>query len=194
MRHGPTEANHDHIVRGQINFPLSPEGHRVSRQLAQHAQRFALTDLKSSDMLRAKQTAAAVQSRTKLPVSVHPSLRPWNLGSLAGQPHERVKPIIQRLLKHPETKAPGGESFNDFARRLLHAVIPDLFDDKLHGVVAHGSAAQTIEAAVRHGLTGLGAAVNHDGASIEPGGMAMVTPTHFEPLFRESEKAHGVAS
>lgn len=194
MRHGPTQANRENIVRGQLNFPLAKEGHEVSQQLAQHVRKFPLADLKSSDMRRSMQTAHIVQQHVHLPVSAHPALRPWNLGSLAGQPHDKVAPIIQRLLKHPATKAPGGESFNDFAHRVLTAMIPDLFDQQLHGVVAHGSGAQTLEAAVKHGLTGLGAAVNHDGASIEPGGMAMVTPTEFTPLFRESKSQHGIAS
>ena len=196
MRHGPTQANAKHLIRSHLNIPLSSEGQKIAGELAEHAAKYQLADLKSSDMSRAQETAQKVQETTGAPLSVHAELRPWNLGLLAGQPEDKAMPVIEQLLKHPDRKAPGGgESFNEFASRVLDFVLPDLQDDKTHGIVAHGSDAQTIEAAITNGFDGdLAKAVNKNSSSIEPGGAAVATHAKFQPVFREAKSSHGIAS
>ena len=195
MRHGPTALNGEQRVRGLLNIGLSAEGKAIAKDLATKAADYPLVDLKSSDMRRATQTADVVSKQTGVPVTTHQELRPWDLGSLAGQPLDTAMPVIQSLLKHPDTAAPGGgESFTDFSTRLLEFLRADLADDQLHGVMAHGSGATTLETAIAHGLSNSAPPVTKGEASIKPGGMARVTADTFEPLYRESSGGHGIAS
>ncbi|HMF27615.1 MAG TPA: histidine phosphatase family protein, partial [Candidatus Cybelea sp.] len=184
MRHGPTRANDDHRIRSVVNFPLSDEGHRLASDLAEQVQGFPLASLTSSPLDRAVDSMKPVSDATGVPFSTHDGLLPWDMGQLAGQDVSRVQPFIRDLLQHPDVKAPGGQSFNEFAHALMSTVWPAIQDDKLHGVMAHGSVAQTIEAAVRNRSKNLASAVSEDRPSIDPGGMALVTPEKFIPLHR----------
>jgi broad specificity phosphatase PhoE len=52
-----------------------------------------------------------------------PEVRPWNLGSFAGQLIHEIVPFLSVLNERPDIPAPGGESWNKFyerySRRLL---------------------------------------------------------------------------
>lgn len=91
----------------------------------------------SSDLIRASDTATAIQGdRTRLPDDVE--LREFNYGEWDDQPFARIDcPELRRFLDAPGPhRAPGGESWNDVARRVDAALDrlatgPDLI------VVAH---------------------------------------------------------
>jgi broad specificity phosphatase PhoE len=189
MRHGPTELNHPSMekdrIRGWKNVPLSPEGHQVASKLAEKAKGFPLHDLHSSDLSRASDTAAKVGQSTGLKVSLHHALRPWNLGKLAGQPTKKVMPLIKSLVAHPDLKAPGGESFSDFMRRMLPHIAPMLADDKLHGIVTHIRNIKSLEALIAgHGK--LDRETFDRMPTVDPGGMAFADENRFEPLTHET--------
>src|SRR5258706_7896271 len=88
LRHGPTALNHaspdKDRIRGWKDVPLSEEGHRIASLLAEKAKGFPLHDLHSSDLSRASDTADKVAKATGLRVQLDRSLRPWDLGKLAG--------------------------------------------------------------------------------------------------------------
>lgn len=192
MRHGPTALNHESIhhdrIRGWMNVPLSPEGHKVAAVLAEKATHSGIQDLHSSDLSRASDTAKAVGKTTGLPVSLHHALRPWNLGRLSGQPTKKVLPLIKSLVEHPDLKAPGGESFSEFMRRFLPFIGPKLADKHLHGIVTHIRNIKALEALVKGGGT-LDKKTWDTMPTVDPGGMAYADESKFEPLSPESASA-----
>ena len=197
LRHGTTSMNHSDPakdrIRGWQDVPLSSEGRRVAAILAEKAKGFPLHDLHSSDLSRAKETAEAVSKTTGLKVSLHHALRPWNLGKLAGQPTKKVLPLIKALVARPDMKAPGGESFSEFLRRLLPKVMPMLADDKLHGIVTHVRGIHTIESLIAgHGK--LDKATFDRTPSVDPGGIAYADESVFRPMTHESNQAPSAGS
>jgi broad specificity phosphatase PhoE len=197
MRHGPTELNHPSLekdrIRGWKNVPLSTEGHQIAAKLADKAKGYPLHDLHSSDLSRAADTAHAVSKTTGLKVALHHALRPWDLGKLAGQPTKKVLPIIKGLIAKPDLKAPGGESFSEFLRRLLPKVMPMLADDKLHGIVTHVRDIHAIEALIA-GKGTLDKATMDRLPSVDPGGMAFADESRFEPLSHERGQSPSAGS
>lgn len=134
MRHGPTQLNNadqsKDRIRGWLNVKLSRDGEHVAQQLASEVKHIPIHDLKSSDLSRAADTAKAVEDTTGVPMTTHVELRPWDLGTLAGQPTDKVMPIIKQLVDEPTKKAPGGESFDEFMKRFVPFVQPLLDDEK----------------------------------------------------------------
>jgi broad specificity phosphatase PhoE len=134
-----------------------------------------------------------VSKTTGLKVALHHALRPWDLGKLAGQPTKKVLPIIKGLIAKPDLKAPGGESFSDFLRRLLPKVMPMLADDKLHGVVTHVRDIHVIESLIAgHGK--LDKEIFDRMPSVDPGGVAYADENRFESLSHESGQTPSAGS
>jgi probable phosphoglycerate mutase len=120
VRHGRTVLNtaDDHErLRGWLEVPLDEQGLREAEGTAQHVARYPVAQIYTSDLLRARQTAAAVANATGAPVFSALNLRPWNVGTLAGQRVTEIAPILQRLEHDPSEAAPGGESFLNFYDR-----------------------------------------------------------------------------
>jgi broad specificity phosphatase PhoE len=197
MRHGPTQLNNADAgkdrIRGWLNVPLSSEGHEIAQQLAADVQQYSLKDLLSSDLSRAAETAKAVQEKNPAPLSLHPELRPWNLGNFSGQPTARVMPFVKDLVNHPTVSAPGGESFQSFMTRFVPFITPLLHDEELHGVVTHIRNIKAIEALI----AGKGELDKHTWEqvpSVDPGGIVYADAEHFEPISRESTSSAGAGS
>lgn len=197
MRHGPTELNNPSAekdrIRGWMNVPLSQEGHRVAGILAEKAKGFPMHDLHSSDLSRAADTAHAIGKATGHVPTMHHALRPWDLGRLAGQPTKKVMPLIKSLVAHPDMKAPGGESFADFMRRLIPHIVPMLADGKLHGVVTHIRDIKAVEALIA-GRGTLDKKTWDTVPAVDPGGMVYADEHSFQPLTKESSNKDGVGS
>jgi broad specificity phosphatase PhoE len=197
MRHGPTELNSPSLekdrIRGWKDVPLSHEGRQIADSLAQKAKAHPMHDLHSSDLSRASDTAHAVSKTTGLHVQMHHELRPWNLGKLTGQSTKKVLPLIKSLVKHPDMKAPGGESFSDFIRRFLPFIGPKLADKQLHGVVTHIRNIKTLEALIAgHGK--LHQPTWDKVPSVDPGGMVYADEHKFEPLTKTDHGDQGMSS
>ena len=124
-RHGESEANRELRFGGQGDTPLTDEGHAQARALAAAlvAER-GLTQIISSDLLRATQTAAAVASATGLSVVMTPALRERHIGDFTGLTYADAKlrdaaafeAIIVR--RDPQVRPPGGENADDILVRL----------------------------------------------------------------------------
>ena len=102
-----------------MDIPLSEEGLREADKTAQRVARYPIAQIHSSDLYRARQTAEAVVKATLAPIVHTSDLRPWNLGSLAGQRVKDILPILKRLELDPTLPAPDGESFVQFCDRYL---------------------------------------------------------------------------
>ena len=120
VRHGKTVLNSlddTERLRGWMDIPLDEQGLREAEQTARRLAQYPVAHIYSSDLYRARQTADAVVRATLASITHTPNLRPWNLGTLAGQRVQDILPILQQLRLHPATPAPEGEFFHQFCDR-----------------------------------------------------------------------------
>ncbi len=122
LRHGITDLNKKGIPNGQIDEPLAPEGLEQAKQ----ATSLVPPNTKIiyvSPLLRARQTAEAVNLGRNLPISINDSIKELNMGSLAGNSWDTLEGG-QGLRKLHQTlefdyRPYGGESAVDFRNRIL---------------------------------------------------------------------------
>jgi probable phosphoglycerate mutase len=120
VRHGKTVLNSlddAERLRGWMDIPLNEEGFREAQYTAKRIAQHRIQTIYCSDLCRAQQTGEAVVRTSGAPIIHTAGLRPWNLGTLAGQRVKDILPILKQLEVNPKLPAPGGESFLDFFRR-----------------------------------------------------------------------------
>jgi probable phosphoglycerate mutase len=124
VRHGETEWNSLGLYQGQLDSPLTRQGLRQARALARRLRRYSTDSLYSSDLERARATAAPIAQATGLEVNTDPRLRERHLGVFQGLD----KAVVQEKYPHeyaaytsgdPDYCVPGGESSRQFLERAL---------------------------------------------------------------------------
>jgi broad specificity phosphatase PhoE len=83
-RHGETDWNRDGRWQGHTDKPLNDVGRLQARALAAHLAGQSVDALYSSDLSRARQTAAEIEHATGLTASVDIDLREVDVGEWAG--------------------------------------------------------------------------------------------------------------
>ncbi len=125
IRHGETDLNRELRFQGQIDVPLNAVGLEQAARLAARLGVQAQRPVVSSDLTRARQTAAALLGDAS--PALEPGLREQNFGQMDGM---RVAEIQSA---HPQAWAcwsafdadyafAGGESTRQFHARVLEAV------------------------------------------------------------------------
>jgi probable phosphoglycerate mutase len=153
VRHGRTEMNLRRLLQGQSGYGLLPEGIQDAEHAARRLADEGITQLYSSDQLRARQTAGILHRRLDLPTPIRHSrlLREMDYGRVTGHP----EPAVHR--KYPSFRSdatfvfPGGESFQRVqarAFRWLHRALQRHPSGRI-GVVSHGGWLRTLFAGVR---------------------------------------------
>lgn len=99
IRHGETDWNRQGRFQGHRESELNDLGKEQVARLAACLSGQPVQALYSSDLLRARQTAAAIAASCGLPVRVDSRLREWDLGVLAGL----TRDVAQR--EHPQDYA-----------------------------------------------------------------------------------------
>jgi 2,3-bisphosphoglycerate-dependent phosphoglycerate mutase len=120
IRHGHTSLNlagEQERLRGWLDVPLDEQGLREAEETASRVAGFGITAIYSSDLTRAIQTSVSMSRVVGAPLIPAGDLRPWNLGSFAGQLVSQLVPFLDLLKQRPELPAPGGESWNQFYER-----------------------------------------------------------------------------
>jgi len=144
VRHGKTLLNsldNSERLRGWMDVPLDDQGLREAEETAQRLSQYTIAHIYCSDLYRAQQTANAVVKATLAPIVHTSDLRPWNVGTLAGQRVADILPILKQLEVDPSMPAPGGESFLQFCDRYLR---------KLHELIAIAERSTDCIVAVTH--------------------------------------------
>lgn len=140
LRHGVTGWNADGRYQGQTDIELAETGHQQAKAAGRAlASTFALTRIVSSDLMRARQTAAYVAEETGLEAVCDPRLREVSAGAAEGMNRTQ---ILERFGEMPASWEPhGGESWPTVAARFsaaLHDVAETVEPGETVLVVAHG--------------------------------------------------------
>src|SRR5690606_1990432 len=121
VRHGETDWNTARRIQGQIDIPLNDRGREQARAAAQGLAGETFAAIYSSDLQRARDTAAAASAVLKLPVQLEAGLRERHYGEYQGltQDDIRARPDHARYLQRdPAFDFGNGESLAAFAERI----------------------------------------------------------------------------
>ena len=147
IRHGETDWNLQHRFQGQIDVPLNARGLAQAARLGERLRSEPLDAIVSSDLQRARQTAAPASNALGLANEPDPGFREQAFGVLEGlalpeilarHPHE-----WDMWRRHdPEYALPGGENVLSFHARVMAAVraLARRFAGGRIAVVTHGGA------------------------------------------------------
>jgi len=127
IRHGETLWNRAGRVQGWQDSPLTDVGLAQARALADRLANERVERLISSDLGRARRTAAPIVERLRIAIEFDPGLRERNYGVFEGRTYgeiERDDPEGYRFLtrRDPSYEIPGGESGDAFGARVLGAL------------------------------------------------------------------------
>ncbi|MGV9827420.1 MULTISPECIES: histidine phosphatase family protein [unclassified Gordonia (in: high G+C Gram-positive bacteria)] len=138
LRHGQTEYNATSRMQGQLDTDLSELGVRQAKSAASALVERDPLLIRSSDLRRAADTAAALSIVTGLPVDTDRRLRETHLGQWQGMTHLEVDAIMPGARAQWRDDAtwrpPGGESRVDVAARATPVV-----DELVAGLPEWGS-------------------------------------------------------
>ena len=189
VRHGQTELNKDADFKGDLQVGLNDKGKVQADELARLFEGKKLSAVYSSGLRRAEETLRPIIAGRGLRPSVLTDLNSLDVGELAGEPKsDKNLDTVSYYQDHTEEKFPGGESVDEFRRRV---------DPKILAIIHKGEASGAPALAVVHGsiLRELCRFVNkdeHNGSKVKPGGIVGIfkSPSGYvaKALHRKSDK------
>lgn len=146
VRHGETAWNAERRLQGHTDIPLNDTGLAQARATADSlaAERFEAAY--SSDLTRARQTAAAIAERCGLELAFDAALRERHYGSFQALTYDEARIRFPDHYQRFETRDPeftfpeGGESLRQFSAR-IHATLDGIAHRHPDGtvlIVTHG--------------------------------------------------------
>lgn len=111
LRHGQSVANHEEILQGQLDSPLSERGQREVQLLAEFwkANGVHFDLIISSPLQRAVQTAQTIASAQAIPMELDPAWMERNFGKAEGLPFAKLG-LLRREMPSPSIFDPAFES------------------------------------------------------------------------------------
>jgi broad specificity phosphatase PhoE len=115
------------LWQGHADPPLSPQGLRQARGLVRALADERIDRIESSDLRRARQTAAPLAAARGLVLRTDPLYRELDLGEWSGLTGEQIAARGEDVFalfqsRAPEAAAPGGESRSQLRERALRAL------------------------------------------------------------------------
>lgn len=151
IRHAETEWNNSSRYQGHVDVALSPRGRRQATLLCERLREEKLAAVYTSDLIRARETAAIIARAHGLSVVSMPELRELNFGLWEGLTYQEIAaayPVdLEEWLANPaEKQVPGGESFAQLQKRVCSAItgIIARHPGQEVAVVSHGGTLLTI--------------------------------------------------
>jgi broad specificity phosphatase PhoE len=123
-RHGQTDWNAERRWQGHTDRPLNKRGREQAEALAERLADVELTAVYSSDLRRARDTAAVVAERRALEVRTGPELREVDVGSWAGLTRAEAEARFPEAFARWQEGHPGwedGESYEAMTARVVRA-------------------------------------------------------------------------
>jgi broad specificity phosphatase PhoE len=147
VRHGRTAWNHEGRAQGHLDVSLDDTGRTQAATAAPYLAAYGPVVLWSSDLARARETAAYVAAATGLSVQHDPRLREFDVGMRAGL---TVAEFAERFPEqhavwasgHITGRVPGAESVADVTGRMVPAlreILAALAAGETAVVVSHGA-------------------------------------------------------
>lgn len=137
VRHGQTDANLSDLAAGAgWDIELNATGLAQAKTLADSEHIKNCSDVKTicvSPMLRARQTAEAINEVLKAPIVVIDELKEWHLGDWEKTSWKTLPDLF-----HPDTNPPNGEMQLDFGKRVSAGLQAALAQPGPILIVAHG--------------------------------------------------------
>ena len=127
IRHAETQWNREKRIQGHKDTPLTDEGRASADRWGRQLQMYKWDRLLCSDLDRAKETAALVNTRLQLTVQNDAGLREQQWGEWTGRNIKRLQKQEAGRLKSLEAMGwefspPGGESRREVLLRSLKAL------------------------------------------------------------------------
>jgi len=151
IRHAESEWNAEGRWQGHGDPPLSAVGREQAARLAERLRALLagggadggavlFQRLLCSDLLRARETAAALGAALQLEPEPHPALRELDVGAWTGLRREQIEARDPRVLarfeaEEPDVPAGGGESRRDIRLRARRAVRELLAETSAPGLI-----------------------------------------------------------
>lgn len=110
LRHGQSEGNRLKIIAGSMDVGLTDLGRAQAREAIELLRPLGITQVSSSNLRRARETAAIIARGLALPHVVIPDLAERNWGELEG------RPVASRVRGAPPP--PGAETAEEFVARV----------------------------------------------------------------------------
>lgn len=151
IRHAQSEWNAAGRWQGQADPPLSPVGVNQARVLAAHFPDVEVSRVVCSDLVRARETAAAFAARFGIELEVDPALRELDVGSWSGKTRDEIEaeqPGALSAYYHGVAGWTGGETYEQHEARCEEVALR-IAESDVDGtvvVVTHGG---TIRAMLR---------------------------------------------
>ncbi|MFZ4478722.1 MAG: histidine phosphatase family protein [Rhodoferax sp.] len=128
-RHGETDWNRRGVLQGWLDVPLNEKGRRQAREMAAAFADAGFAAVWASPLARARESAEIAATALRLaPPCCHEGLRERHFGAIQGIPKDELaelNPVLleQILRRNPAADFVGGESMDDFAERVLGALV-----------------------------------------------------------------------
>jgi len=159
VRHGETTWNSMGWVQGHVDGArLTRTGRHQARQVAELLVDEPVGGVYSSDLYRARRTAAVVADQVRRDVQTDRRLRERCFGVAEGVPASRLPSVVtgirDGIVVDENARAPGGESLLDLYVR-CSAFLRHLIDTPTDGdvvVVAHGGSIRMLRALVQNAV------------------------------------------
>lgn len=113
--HSLSVDNERGIATGWLEGQLSDEGRLLAAELGSRRRDDGLSEVYTSDLRRAVETAAIAFAETAIPIHVDARLRECNYGSMNGMP---VSSLVSERPLHIDRPFPGGESWRQAVHRV----------------------------------------------------------------------------
>jgi probable phosphoglycerate mutase len=129
VRHGETDWNIAGVLQGWLDVPLNERGREQSCAMADAFADQGFARVYSSPLRRSLETAEIIAERLLLPPPTsHAGLKERNFGDIQGIPKSELAElnpqVFQQILKrNPACSFPEGEEMEEFATRVLAAIM-----------------------------------------------------------------------
>jgi len=128
-RHGETDWNVSGILQGWLDVPLNDRGRRQAYELVAGFVHSRFSKIYSSSLVRSSETAEIIARSLRLaPPEFDDGLKERNFGAIQGIPKAELAELnpvlLQQILKrNPATMFEQGETMDEFADRVLDAIV-----------------------------------------------------------------------
>lgn len=156
--HGETEfsasGDEDRIHGTKFDLPLTEEGHKQAARTAKKISEYDVASLEHSPLLRATQTAKAIEKETGVKAVPNKGLLPWDSGFLSGMTHGSAKELIRYYVKNSDETVRDGEPYSQWWAAYSKTIRKKLSDaektpGKVHVLGVHSSEVSAAPAVIR---------------------------------------------